>query len=79
MNEIHIHRVPFPAKVKGCVTVTNDGYVIFLNDKLTAEEDKATIEHELFHIKKRHFNANKPVSECEKEAFEHIKQLEEKI
>lgn len=56
MDEIIIVSHKLPDKIKGLVTPNADGtYTIFVNRNLTDEQQKATVQHELKHIRHGHF------------------------
>ena len=67
MNEVYIYKVPLPGKIKGCVAVKDDDYIVFINESLSEEQGKKALDHELDHIRKRHQYTEKPAVQCERE------------
>lgn len=50
-HEINIHLVRMPCKVRAAHTINTDGtWSVFLNDRLTCEQCRASFRHELRHI-----------------------------
>ena len=51
-----VYLVHLPDRIKGAVRLCTDGfYSIYINDSLTSEERKATLNHELNHIRNDDF------------------------
>lgn len=69
MEIIFIRGIEFPPTVKGVTTIDSDGnYNIYINLLLSDEAKKKTLDHELIHIKKCHFENYDPVIVNELEA-----------
>lgn len=55
--------------VPGVTVLDEDGnYNVYINARLSFEERKKTLAHELRHIKKDHFFDDRMIAEIEKEA-----------
>lgn len=47
---IYVYLADMPTKVKGVTVPCDDGYTIYINNKLTKEQQGQTIDHEMYHI-----------------------------
>ena len=73
-NDFIVRLITLPPTVKGFVSIDADGfYSIYINDALSAEEQKETFDHEMGHIKGNHFYSRKPIEIIEKEADSYAK------
>lgn len=69
MNRIFIRRLALPGTVRGCVvTAPDDDFVVFVNECLCPDAQRAAAEHELRHIRLDHFYDEEPVVISELEA-----------
>lgn len=69
MNCIFIRRLTLPGTVRGCVvTAPDDDFLVFVNDALCPNAQRAAAEHELRHIRLDHFYDEEPVVISELEA-----------
>ena len=69
MQDVYIKIIELPLKVKGVTIPNSDGYFcVFINSKLSKEEQQLAINHESMHIKLNHFYNNKPIFVNEQEA-----------
>lgn len=68
----HDYRVilcPFPNGVKGCVRLDSDDFAsIYINQHLTAEEQRKTFEHEIRHLYHGDFSNGTPLADAEERA-----------
>lgn len=64
-----VREVPLPYGVKGCVTpnADDDGFSIYINSRLSEDQKRKALEHEVDHIKNDDFYNDKPIEEIEKE------------
>ena len=69
MTDTYIRLVSLPPKVEG-VTVPNDdgSFDVYINSRLSPALQQETLEHELRHIRRGHFEAELPVSRMERQA-----------
>lgn len=69
MYDVCIRLIDLPLTVKGTTVLDDDGgFSVYLNSKLSFEEQRLTCEHELRHIACNHFYNNQSVAKCESEA-----------
>lgn len=69
MNEIICRIVELPARVNAVTVVDENGdYSVYVNARLSYEEQLRAYRHECRHIERDHFYAEKPVERCEREA-----------
>lgn len=54
MSDINVKLVDLPCSIRGFTKKTADGHTIFLNARLTREQNCKTYLHELEHIKRNH-------------------------
>ncbi len=55
-RDFRVYLVPLPDTIKGAVRLCTDGfYSIYINASLTSENRKATLKHELNHIRNDDF------------------------
>lgn len=76
MNETFLRLVEFPDRVRAAVVLDENGdYNIYVNVKLSRDEQLRAYEHERSHIKSDHFRLYIPAAKCEKDvaAFERQK------
>jgi len=60
-----------PYSVKATHTInTDDTYTIFINNKLTMEQQRKAYKHELKHIKRKDLHKDKKADDIEKEIRE---------
>lgn len=69
MNDIFIRLVNLPSTVKG-ITVTdgNDDYNIYINAKLSPDEQEKVLEHEKRHIENNDFSSLEDIEAIEDRA-----------
>ena len=73
-NDFIVRLISLPPTVKGFVSINEDGfYSIYINDSLSAEEQKETFRHEMGHIECDHFYSGKPIDIIESEADRYAK------
>ena len=73
-NDFIVRLITLPPTVKGFVSIDADGfYSIYINDSLSAEEQKETFDHEMGHIVCDHFYSRKPIEIIESEAENYAK------
>ena len=69
MDDIISRLIELPSTVNGVTVVDADGnYNVYINSRLSADEQKRAYEHELRHIQKQHFYDFNPIEENEQEA-----------
>ncbi len=69
MDNIIVRVIDLPDTVPGVTVLDEEGdYNVYINAKLSHDNSRLTLNHELNHIKKSHFYTDKSVQECEKEA-----------
>lgn len=69
LNRIFIRRLALPGTVRGCVVAApDDDFVVFVNECLCPDAQRAAAEHELRHIRLDHFYDEEPVVISELEA-----------
>lgn len=63
-----IREVKFPFEVKSVVTpnAEDDSFSIYINSRLSDDQKRKALEHELNHIKNDDFYNEKPIEEVEK-------------
>ncbi len=72
MNDVFVRLVRFPSlSVRGAVREDVDGnYNVYIDERLSEEQQRQEYMHELKHIHKKHFHRDMPVLLAEKEAKE---------
>lgn len=66
MNEIIVRVVDLPYAVKAQTVLDQSGnYNIYINARLSAEEQLKAYEHELRHIDGQDFDPDKPIEDAE--------------
>lgn len=69
MNDYFLRIVRLPRRVEGVTVVNNDGtFSIYLNELLSEEERRETLDHELRHIRLEHFYNEIPLLNAENAA-----------
>ena len=69
MTDTYVRLVPLPVKVEGVTLPNADGsYDIYINSRLSPALQQQTLEHELRHIRRGHFETDMPVSRMERQA-----------
>lgn len=67
MGEIFTRLIKMPTRIKGYTAIDNDGnYNIYLNDRLSAEQQRITYLHEMAHISRGDWD-KASVEEAEKD------------
>lgn len=70
-ENIHLYLTRFPGtSIREAVLPCADGYTIYLDDRLTYEQQLAAYSHALFHIKNRDFEKDVDVGEIERIAHQ---------
>jgi len=65
MGQIFTRLIKMPARIKGYTAIDDDGnYNIYLNEKLSCEQQKKTYLHEMAHITRGDWDKNS-VNEAE--------------
>lgn len=66
--DYYLHLVRMPSRsVPAAVTPGDDGvYNVYIDERLTREEQRAVLQHELRHIRRDDFNNGLPIGEIEK-------------
>jgi len=71
MGEFILRLIELPCTVNAVTVLDENGdYNVYVNSRLSIEEQKKAFRHEKRHIKKDHFYTSAHVSECEMEAKE---------
>lgn len=66
MDRIFTRLVDLPLTIRGYTSLDSDGnYNIYLNSRLSAEQQRKTYNHELTHIKRNDFVDYKTLEEAE--------------
>jgi len=69
MGDILTRVIELPATVSAMTVVDENGdYNIYINAALTREAADRALCHEMAHIRGGHFEADRPVADCEREA-----------
>ena len=69
MDDIICRFIELPPRVNAVTVVDENGdFNIYVNSRLSTEEQRKAFSHEKRHIKKAHFHSLKSVEECEDEA-----------
>ena len=69
MGDILTRVIELPAGVSAMTVVDENGdYNIYINASLTREAADRALQHEMNHIRRGHFESEKSVAECEREA-----------
>ena len=69
MDEIICRIIELPPRVNAVTVVDENGdFNVYVNSRLSLEEQQKAYKHECRHIKKCHFHSLKSVEECEEEA-----------
>ena len=76
MNDIFIHRVSLPPKVKGLVVKRNDDYIVFINEALSDAEQQKAVRHELEHLRQVHLEQDVL---CARECEDWVNFLQEEL
>lgn len=56
---------PLPQNVKGFLIEDQGQYLIYINDRVSIEEQKTTIKHEITHLTRNHINEEDDVKNIE--------------
>ena len=65
-GEYHVYLVKLPGSVRGAVRLDADGFAsIYINDDLSPQAKKATLRHEIRHLKRNDHTNEKPIREVE--------------
>ena len=69
MDVIIVRLISPPVACMNGITILDENadYNIYINDRLTCEQQRLALIHELMHIKREHFYSSVPTSEIEKE------------
>jgi uncharacterized protein YjaZ len=68
MNDVFVRYLDLPVSIKGMTVRDNDGFFnIYLNSRLTYNSNTQTLQHELAHIKRGHFDRDDHVLVLERE------------
>ncbi|MBO4216347.1 MAG: hypothetical protein J5940_00225 [Clostridia bacterium] len=68
MNETFLRSVPLPGRVRAVVVLDENGdYNVYVNTRLSHDEQIRAFEHERSHILSEHFRPDLPAAKCEKE------------
>lgn len=69
MTNTYVRLVPLPVKVEGVTLPNDDGsYDIYINSRLSPALQQQTLEHELRHIRRGHFETDMPLARMERQA-----------
>ena len=69
MTDTYVRLVPLPVKVEGVTLPNDDGsYDIYINSRLSPALQQQTLEHELRHIRRGHFETDMPLARMERQA-----------
>ena len=63
-----VREVPLPYGVNGCVTPNedDDGFSIYINSRLSEDQKRKALKHEIDHITNDDFFNGKPIEEIER-------------
>ena len=63
-----VREVPLPYGVKGAVTpnADDDGFSIYINSRLSEDQKRKALKHEIDHIENDDFYNGKPIEEIER-------------
>lgn len=69
MDDVVCRIIELPSRVNAITVVDEDGdYNVYINARLSIEEQRKAYRHEVRHIRKSHFYTDKTVKACELEA-----------
>jgi hypothetical protein len=69
MDEVVFRIVELPPRVNAVTVVDENGdFNVYVNARLSYEEQQKAYLHEKQHIRRHHFHSQKPVETCEREA-----------
>ena len=69
MNDIFVRMISLPSSIKGITVVDmNDDYNIYINSKLSPDQQKKVLEHEKRHIENNDFSSCEDIEVIEKRA-----------
>ena len=69
MTDTYVRLVPLPVKVEGVSLPNPDGsYDIYINSRLSPALQQQTLEHELRHIRRGHFETDMTLARMERQA-----------
>ncbi len=64
--EVYVYYVDMPYSANGCIVENTDGgYTIYLNSRMTAENNYKCFLHELNHIKRQDFSTTSNIHDIE--------------
>lgn len=66
MEDYNITYIDLPCKVKAFTSYADGFYNIYVNSKLNIIQQQSAIIHELRHIRRNDFTADKSIALCEK-------------
>ena len=63
-----VREVPLPYGVRRCVkpNADDDGFSIYINSRLSEDQKRKALDHEIDHIKNDDFYNDKPIEEIER-------------
>ena len=69
MTDAYVRLVPLPVKVEGVTLPNEDGsFDVYINSRLSPARQQETLEHELRHIRRGHFDLDLPIGRMERQA-----------
>ena len=69
MTDTYVRLIALPAKVEGVTLPNDDGsFDIYINACLSPVRQQETLEHELRHIRRGHFDLDLPIGRMERQA-----------
>lgn len=70
--DVFIRLVDFPATVNAVIVPNcDDTYNIYVNSRLSEDEQRIALEHELYHLRREHLWSKISVHNCEMSANDH--------
>ena len=68
-DNIFIRVIDLPVRINAMITVDEDGnYNIYINERLSYDEKRKALKHELAHARLNHFSRDITVAQAEREA-----------
>ena len=55
MGDVFIKKAQLPAKICGVTIVSDDDYIVIVNENLSPSACRQAVQHEIRHIKRGHF------------------------
>lgn len=76
LNDIYLYNISLPTKIKGLAYYTGECYVVYINSRISFEQQQKTTVHELIHILENHFSCPADCyGDCEQRTSSIIREL----